>query len=176
VIMLSAHIGNWELGGQALSLLRQPLMAVVLTHQNKKINDFFTRQRSVANMKPVEIGLSLRKCYELLKKNGMLAVLGDRDFSKNGFVMPFFGKNALIPKGPAVFSRRLGAAIVPCFMIREKDDSFRLIMDPPMLPDMNEEEDLAIKKLTERCTATIESYVKRYPTQWYVFREVWNGN
>lgn len=159
-----------------MSLLRQPMMAVVLPHQNKKINDFFTRQRSVANMKPVEIGLSLRSCYELLKKNGMLAVLGDRDFSNKGLFLDMFGKKALIPKGPAVFSRRLGATIVPSFMIREKDDTFRLIMEPPIIPDMHEEEDVAIIKLTEECTAAIEKCVKRHPTQWYIFREMWNGD
>ncbi|MBN1527069.1 MAG: hypothetical protein JW919_05775, partial [Candidatus Omnitrophica bacterium] len=44
-ILLSAHIGNWELGGIAVSLLGYPMNAVVLPHQNKKVNEFFTRQR-----------------------------------------------------------------------------------------------------------------------------------
>jgi KDO2-lipid IV(A) lauroyltransferase len=89
--------------------------------------------------------------------------------------MSFFGRKAMIPKGPASLSRRLGSAIVPCFMIREPDDTFRLIMDPPILPDLHEDEETSIKKLTEKCTSVIESYVRRYPTQWYIFREMWNG-
>lgn len=175
VIALSAHFGNWELGGYVLSLLRHPMKAVVLTHGNKKINEFFTRQRSLGNMRPVEIGMSLRSCYNVLKNNGLLALLGDRDFSKNGFQIEFFGKPTLIPKGPASFSYRLGSCIVPCFMIREEDDTFRLVFEPPIFPDTSEPEEIALKRLAKKYSAVIESYVRRYPTQWYMFREVWNN-
>jgi KDO2-lipid IV(A) lauroyltransferase len=175
VIVLSGHIGNWELGGNVLASLRQPMGAVVLTHKNKKINDFFTSQRMINNMKPIEIGASLRSCYEILKKNGLLALLGDRDFSRNGFRMSFLGQEMLIPKGPAVLSRRLGASIVPCFMTRQSDDSFLLEFSKPILPDLHKDEDLAVKELVHAYAQVIESTVKKYPTQWYMFREAWGG-
>ena len=176
-IMLSAHIGNWELGGFVVSLLGHPMSAVVLTHENKKINDFFTKQRRVSNLQPVEIGMGLRSCYEVLKNNGLLALLGDRDFSKNGgLCIKFFGKKTLVPKGPATFSYRLGSGIVPSFMIREADDTFRLSFEPPIFPQRDKDESTSVKELTERYSAVIESYVKKYPTQWYMFGEVWNNN
>ncbi|MBI4974355.1 MAG: lysophospholipid acyltransferase family protein [Candidatus Omnitrophica bacterium] len=175
-ILLSAHIGNWELGGFVLAMIGYPISAVVLTHQNKKINDFFTHQRLLSNLKPIEIGIALRSCYAALKGNNLLAVLGDRDFSKNGIHVDFFGRKTLLPKGPSVFSRRIGSAIVPTFMIREKDDSFRLIMDKPIFPDASGEEDKAIETLTKKYLSVIEAYVRKYPTQWYMFREVWNNN
>ncbi|MBI5143832.1 MAG: lysophospholipid acyltransferase family protein [Candidatus Omnitrophica bacterium] len=175
-ILLSAHIGNWELGGFVLAMIGYPISAVVLTHQNKKINDFFTHQRLLSNLKPIEIGIALRSCYAALKGNNLLAVLGDRDFSKNGIRVDFFGRKTLLPKGPSVFSRRIGSAIVPTFMIREKDDSFRLIMDKPIFPDASGEEDKAIETLTKKYLSVIEAYVRKYPTQWYMFREVWNNN
>jgi len=176
VIALSAHIGNWELGGFVLSSLRHPMKAVVLTHQNKLINDFFTRQRSIGNMRPVEIGISLRSCYNVLKNNGLLALLGDRDFSRNGFRIDFFGKKTLIPKGPAAFSSRIGSCIVPCFMIREEDDTFRLILEPPIFPKSGQNTEAAAIELAKEYTSVIESYVRKYPTQWYMFREVWSNN
>lgn len=176
VILLSAHFGSWELGGHVLSLLRHPMKAVVLTHQNKKINDFFTRQRSLGNLRPVEIGISLRRCYEILKDNGLLAVLGDRDFSRNGFRIWFFGKETLIPKGPATFSYRMGSCIVPCFMIRNEDDTFRLVFEEPIFPDMEEKEEASVISLAKKYSAVIESYVRKYPTQWYMFRNVWNND
>ncbi len=174
VIALSAHIGNWELGGHVLSMLRQPLYAVVMTHQNRKINDFFTKQRTIANMKPIEIGIGLRACYNALKSNGLLAVLGDRDFSKKGIYTDFFGKQALIPKGPAVLSYRTGAAIVPTFMIRQEDDTFRFFFEEPIIPDTDGIEEVVIEGLAKKYSQVIESYVRRYPTQWYMFRRVWN--
>jgi KDO2-lipid IV(A) lauroyltransferase len=174
VIMLSAHIGNWEMGGVAVCSMGYPLSAVVLTHQNKRINDFFTRQRMRGRMMPIEIGASLRACYRTLKNNNLLAVLGDRDFTRNGIMTEFFGKRALIPKGAAVFSYRVGSAIVPSFMIRQPDDTFTLFIEKPILPDTGLEETAAIEDLTGKCAAVIESYVRKYPTQWYIFKDLWD--
>lgn len=177
VIVLSAHIGNWELGGFVFASIGYPMSAVVLTHQNKRINDFFTRQRTISNLKPIEMGISLRSCYAVLKHNHLLALLGDRDFSKNGIYVNFFGRKTLIPKGPAVFSHRMGSAIVPSFMIREDGDTFKLFIEEPIFPETNgEEEEKAIEKITKKYLSVFETYVKRYPRQWYMFREVWNND
>lgn len=175
-ILLSAHIGNWELGAAALSLSGYPISAVVLTHQNKKINDFFTRQRMRGKMRPIEIGATLRACYRTLKGNGLLALLGDRDFTKNGLRIEFFGKIALIPKGPAVFAYREGAAILPTFMVREPDDTFRLFIDEPIYADPRKDEASAIAGLMKQYLASIESCVRKYPSQWYIFRDLWEQN
>jgi KDO2-lipid IV(A) lauroyltransferase len=176
VITLSAHIGNWELGGFILSLMRQPMAAVVLTHKNRRINEFFNRQRILGNVKPIEFGLALRGCYEILKKNGILALLGDRDFSTNGVYAEFFGRKAIIPPGPAALSQRLGSAIVPSFMIREEDDTFRLIFEDPIFPDPDKTEEEEMERLAARYISSIEDKIRKYPSQWYVFKNMWNDS
>lgn len=174
VVLLSAHIGNWELGALVVSSLRQPVTAVALTHGDKRINDFFTKQRATGNVKPIKIGMSLRSCYETLKNNGLLALLGDRDFSGNGRYMDFFGCPALIPKGPAVFGARLDVEIVPTFMVREKDDTFRLIFEPSLKKSSASAEDDKVDDIMKEYLSVIERYIKMYPTQWYMFRRAWN--
>jgi KDO2-lipid IV(A) lauroyltransferase len=176
VIILSAHIGNWELGGFILSLLRQPMAAVALRHQDKRINDFFTRQRLRGALIPIEIGITLRECYRVLRANGLLALLGDRDFSTNGLKAEFFGRPTMVPKGPAVLSHRLGSAIVPSFMTRESDDNFRLAFGEPIFPPKGPDKEEAIREIAARYLPVIEDYIKRYPEQWYVFRKVWNDD
>lgn len=174
-IIVSAHIGNWELGGLVTSFLRPPMSAVALTHQDRRINDFFRRQRSMGNLRQIEIGISMRGCFSVLGRNGLLALLGDRDFSGHGLQVRFFGREALMPKGPAVFSLRVGSAIVPTFMIREKDDKFRLIFEQPITPPNGSDEDEAVRSLIERYSSVIERYVRRYPTQWFVFQDAWEN-
>lgn len=174
VIALSAHMGNWELGGAVFSTIGYPLSAVVLTHGNKKINAFFTRQRLKGRVMPVERGMSLKECYRVLKSNRSLALLGDRDFSKNGLKLNFFGRKTSFPKGPAAFSYRLGSGIVPTFVIRQSDDTFRLIMEEPIYADTAKDEESAVAETAIKCAAIIESYVKKYPTQWYIFKDMWN--
>jgi KDO2-lipid IV(A) lauroyltransferase len=175
-ILLSAHIGNWELGGAALSLSGYPVSAVVLTHRNGKINEFFTRQRLIGGMRPIEIGPSLKACYCTLTGNGLLALLGDRDFTKNGMTVDLFGRPTQVPKGPALLACRLGAAILPTFMVRLADDSFMLSIDKPILADTSLDENAAVRQIAGRYMKAIETYVQEYPTQWYVFRELWRAD
>lgn len=175
-IALSVHLGNWELGGLVLARKGgHPLHAVVLTHRHRKINDFFTRQRLLGNVIPIEFGISLRRCYTVLKGNGLLALLGDRDFSKSGIPIDFFGKQAVIPKGPSVFGCRIGTAIIPTFMIREHNDTFRLVLEEPIYAAADApDEEAAVRSLMHQYLPVIERYIARYPTQWYVFRRMWN--
>ncbi|MCM8761183.1 MAG: lysophospholipid acyltransferase family protein [Candidatus Omnitrophica bacterium] len=173
VILLSAHMGNWELGGVIISMMGYPVSGVVLTHQNKKINDFFTRQRLTGNMTPIEIGASLKACYRVLRNNGLLALLGDRDFTKNGLPVKLFGRCVLVPRGPAVFSYRIGSAIVPSFMVRERDDTFRLVFSEPLFADRSKAEEEAIIELAGKYTAVTEAFIRQYPEQWYIFKDIW---
>lgn len=173
VVLLSAHIGNWELGGVVVSTIKQPVMAVALTHSDKRIDDFFTRQRTSGNVKPIQIGISLRSCYDALKNNGLVALLGDRDFSGKGLELDFFGFPALIPKGPAVFSARLDAEIVPTFMVREAGDTFKLIFEPSLKRVSAVTEKEKVKEIMKGYVSVIERYVKMYPTQWYMFKKAW---
>lgn len=172
-IALSAHIGNWELGGAVLAAIGYPVSAVALTHRDKRIDDFFTRQRLAGKMKPIQIGAALKECYRVLKSNQILGLLGDRDFTKNGLAADFFGKSTLFPQGPSVFAYRLGAPLVPTLITRQPDDTFRMAFEPPIYADQGKSEECAVGELTIKCAGVIESYVKKYPTQWYIFRNMW---
>ena len=176
VIILSAHIGNWELGGYALGKVGYPISAVVLTHQNEKINEFFVNQRALGNFRSIEIGASLRGCYNALKNNELLALLGDRNFSNKGISMEFFGKSALMPKGPAALSIRTGAAIVCGFMIKQKDDTFKIVFERPIYPGIVDDEEAGVVKIMKQYLSSVERSVKEHPDQWYVFKYFWDTN
>jgi KDO2-lipid IV(A) lauroyltransferase len=174
VVLISAHIGNWELGGSVISLMGYPISAVVLPHKNKKIDAFFRRQRLAGKVTPIEIGLNIKECYRVLKANKLLGLLGDRDFTKNGLMLNFFGKKTLFPKGPSAFSYRLGSAIIPTLIVRQPDDTFLMTFEKPIYADRTKPEEEAVLELAEKCAVIIESYVKKYPTQWYIFKDMWN--
>lgn len=176
VILLSAHLGNWELGAAVIASLGYPLYAVALSHKDVKINNFFVNHRSMADVKTIPIGMQIKNCFTILKQNKILAIIGDRDFTESGLETEFFGKKTLIPKGPAVFSLRTGAPIVPTFMIRKEDGAFRIVMEAPIDYKPTGNEDRDIKEIMRRYLSVIEEYVKMYPDQWYMFREVWNSS
>jgi KDO2-lipid IV(A) lauroyltransferase len=99
--------------------------------------------------------------------------MGDRDFTKNGLTSELFGKNARIPRGPAVFAYRLASAVVPAFMVREADDTFRLVFEEPLFADASKDEASSVEELMKRYVAVMEAYIRKYPTQWYAFKSIW---
>ncbi|MFH1381218.1 MAG: lysophospholipid acyltransferase family protein [Candidatus Omnitrophota bacterium] len=173
-IFLTAHIGNWELGGAVVATLGYPFYAIALSHKDKRINDFFLEQRAACGEKVIPIGAQLRSCFKVLKNNGTLAVVGDRDFSNHGVPAVFFGKPTILPKGAAVFSLRTLAPIVPTFVIRTKDDKFRMYFLDPIYPKRTDNEELDIKLVMENYIAVMEKFIRQHPDQWYAYRKVWS--
>ena len=173
VITLSAHIGNYELGGAAISLLGYKFNAVALNHDDKKVNDFFVGQRVRTGVNVIPMGSALKKCYNALRGGQVLALLGDRDFSPNGITTGFFGRKALLPRGPAAFYLKTGALIVPGFLIRMPDDSFELRFEKRIAYEPTGDEAADEKNVTDLFLKVIERYIRDYPTQWYMFRPFW---
>lgn len=173
VIVVSAHIANWELAGITMAILGYPIACVALSHRNKSINDFFIRQRELKGLEVISLGRAAFGCLQTLKKNKLLALVGDRDFTQAGLAIDFFGVPTLIPKGPAAFSLKTGAPIVIGMMIRDKDDKFRFIYEGPLEIERTNDLEKDMKILTEKYVRILEKYIKDYPGQWLMFRRFW---
>jgi len=180
VIILSAHLGNWELGAVAVALLGYPFWVVVLPHKHKYVDRFFNAQRESKGIKVIPLGKAARLCMTALKKNELLALVGDRDFTESGIVVDFFGKPSIFPKGPAALALNTGAVILPGFMVRNADDSFTLCIDKPIEcnPPVGAERKLRfsdhdLMEVIKQYKGVIESYIRKYPDQWYMFRKFW---
>ncbi len=168
-MLLSAHIGNWELGGAVIALLGYPLWVVALPHKTKKVNDFFNAQREKKGIKVITFGKAARACIRLLEENKMIALVGDKDFSReSGIMIDFFGKPTYLPKGPATFALRNGSPIIPVFMLRNPDDTFTLKIGKPVDCGSG-----SMEGITFECKNVIENLVKDYPEQWYMFKRFW---
>lgn len=168
VIILSAHTGNWELGGIFLALLGYPVLAVALPHRDHKVNSFFNSQREKMGVVVApSLGMGVRRIFDSLKRNRLVALVGDRDFANAGEKIEFFGATKVIPRGPAVISKRTGAPIVPGFLSRNPDNTFLLEFSEP-LP--NGEDEMTMMRSYAK---VIERKIQQDPTQWLMFREFW---
>jgi KDO2-lipid IV(A) lauroyltransferase len=173
VVVLSAHLGNWELGSAIVAILGYPFYVVALPHKNKKVDAFFNEQREGKGIKVVPLGRAVRTCLNALKENKMIGLVADRDFTEKGIIIDFFGKPAYFPEGPAAFALKAGAVLVPAFMLRNKDDSFTLKIEKPLEFSPGAKENNALAELVKKYKVIIEDYIRRYPDQWYMFRKFW---
>lgn len=173
LICLTAHLGNWELAGVVMALSGYPIWAVALPHKHKRIDKFFNFQRESKGMMVIPLGRAARECLNVLRQNKMLALAGDRDFTGKGVVVEFFGRPSILPVGPAAFSLKTQAPIVPGFMFRKPDDTFTLRFEKPFdfTPSGNSAKD--IQDITFLYKTVIENYIRKYPDQWYMFRKFW---
>ncbi|MDI6758430.1 MAG: lysophospholipid acyltransferase family protein [Candidatus Omnitrophota bacterium] len=173
VVILSAHLGNWELGGAVLANMGYPFYVVALPHKNKKVDNFFNYQRESKGMKVVPLGKAARVCLNALKENKIVGLVGDRAFIEKDIIIDFFGRPAYFPKGPAAFALKTGAAIVPAFTLRNEDDSFTLRIERPLEFNFSDKENDNLAWVIKKYKIIFEDYIRRYPDQWCMFRRFW---
>ena len=173
LIVVSAHIGNWELGGAVLGLLGYPVDAITLTHSHKAVNDFFNGKRASTGLRVIPLEKAVRGVFSALNRNEIVCILGDRDFTRGGIVLDLFGLPAMIPKGPAVFSLRNKTPILISFMLQESAGRSRLVFSAPIkfAPAGDYEKD--VRMLTELYLRQLEDCIRKYPGQWSMFRRFW---
>ena len=174
VIALTAHIGNWELGGAALALHGWPVSAVALSHEQDKVDAIFVGQRENKGVKVIPLGKAGRIMRALIRGE-IVAMLGDRDIASQGGVeMPFFGKPAAFPRGLAALAVRTGAAILPGFVIRQGDNLHKLFFEKPFFADSSGNDSERETELLREWIRILEKYVALYPDQWFMYHRVWD--
>ena len=173
VIFVTAHLGNWELGGVVVALSGYPFLVVALPHKDKKIDDFFNAQRESKGVKVVPLGRAVRACINFLKENKIIALAADRDFSGTGAITTFFGKDSYFPEGPAALSCKTGAPVIPGFMLRNPDDTFTLRFEKAIECPLQNSKEKTEEEIISRYKTIFEDYIRKYPDQWYMFRQFW---
>ena len=169
VILLTAHLGNYELGGAATSLIGYNMNVVALPHKDKRTNRLFDRQRERAGLKVIPTGAGIKACFKVLEKNNILAMLGDRSFGGKVIEVDILGQKALLPRGFAFFSKQTKAVIVPAFFVRDKNKyKYNLFFEKPIYPD-NVGEDFMVGFYAR----ILGKYIKEYPDQWYTYVKYW---
>ena len=173
VIMISAHIGNWELAAITVALLDYPIGVAALPHRHKSVDNFFNSQREKKGVIVMPLGKAARHCLRLLNENKIIALVGDRVFNSKGVLTDFFGLPAYLPEGAAAFSLKTGAPIIPAFLLRNPDDTFRFVFEKPIEIHLTNDKHKDLMRLMSACKLIFEDYIRRYPEQWFMFRKFW---
>jgi len=173
VVVLSAHLSNWELGAIKLADVGYPVAALALDHETKIVNRLFVKQRARKGVRVVASRGGARKCLEALRRNELVCLMGDRDIAGNGIELEYFGKRAKFPVGPARFSLAAGAPIVPAFMIRGSDNAFDLVFEDPIYPPQGADKKELVRELTGAYLRVCERYVGAHPRQFANFFPMW---
>lgn len=169
IIGLSAHIGNWELGANVLARHGCRVAAVVRPQPTAKLDALFQSRRAGREIRVLPMGGGASPVSACLQCGEMVVLLGDLDFSVKEHRVPFFGKLARLPRGPAVLAARTGSPILPAFVLREADVTFRFCLYPPIMPDQFQ----SIDDIQKRICSVLEEVIGSHPDQWFAFDPLW---
>jgi KDO2-lipid IV(A) lauroyltransferase len=170
VILLAAHLGNWEFGSLFLRFRNYQLNVVALAHNTSSINALVNRLRKNKAIKVIEVngssfsGIEILRC---LRNNEIVAMIGDRDFFGQGRPITFFGEKVSFPVGPVVLAMKSGAALIPAFVLRQSDGRYFGVLEEPIPFLLEGDREEVIEKNLGTTARIFEKYIRSYPDQWY---------
>lgn len=172
-IMITGHLGNWEWGAALLTYLGYPPTVIATRFKNEFVTKFYYNRRVQQGMEVAYLDEAVRKTLRKVKHNGIVAILGDRDYTRQGIEVTFFGTRTKIPVGALLLGLRSGAAVFPAFAVRVGMCRYHVLFDDPIeLTSKGYRED-EMKEDLKKWVKVLERYVRKYPTQWYRFEPFW---
>jgi KDO2-lipid IV(A) lauroyltransferase len=171
VIAITAHLGNWELGASALAGLGYKLNVVALWQPDPKLNELYQRHRMARQLNPIPMGRAARGCLAALRRNEIVALVGDRDFTGSRNTVEFFGQPARLPEGPAKLALVTGAPLLPVFMVRTPNDTFKYIVEEPIWADKERD---SVESVMRRVAIAMEHAISQHSEQWFLFHNLWD--
>ncbi len=172
VIMLTGHFGNFELYAAAMNRVR-PIAFMVKPLSNPGAERWASDLRRACGVELLPTGLGVRGAVRRLRAGGILAMAADQDARRDGVFVPFFGRLASTPTGPAWLSLATGAPIVFGTCLRGPDGRYEAMLTPPMLPQGEASDAEAVRALTARHTAMLEAAVRERPESWFWLHKRW---
>jgi lauroyl/myristoyl acyltransferase len=170
VILLSAHVGNWEIGGTLLRLFNYPLTVVTIKHNTTATNALVNRLRQNKKIRVIEVDQSPFSAIEVLRhlqENRIVAMNGDRDYFGTGRQINFMGKHVNFPIGPVILAMSSGAALIPAFVLKQPDGRYTGILENAIPHPSTDNREEAIKECLITIARIFERYIRSYPDQWY---------
>ncbi len=174
VIIVTAHLGPYELGGAWLAAVGYPVHAMV-EDLAPAVADALATYRRASGMQLIPMRQGIREAYRLLGEGRIVVLVADRVIGdgRTAITLPFCDGSRPIPTGPAACSIATGAPILVGHVIENPARAPRYLatIDPPLLPAGRGDEERL--RLTRQITERLSAAVQAHPDQWYVFQPQW---
>ncbi len=175
VLVMTAHLGAWELSSFYHSMMGHPMGMVIRRLDNRLLDEYVNRIRCMHGNYVLHKDDFGRGLLTAMHEGGTVGILMDTNMTPpQGVFVRFFGIEACTATGLAHVARKTGAAVLPGFMLWEKAEKrYVLHFGPEVeIPHTDSVSD-DILRGTELCNDAIESWIRRYPDQWLWIHRRW---
>lgn len=175
VVLVSAHLGNWEMLGRLFSIVsKQPTLMITRVLDNPAVHRLVYECRSGTGSVAVPKEKSGAHILRILGQGGVVALLLDQNAAWfEGVYVNFFNRKACTNKGPVKLAMMTGSLVVPLFCIRQQNGMYRLTCEKAveMVRTGSEPDDLEIN--TQRLNDILEKWIRETPEQWLWVHRRW---
>jgi KDO2-lipid IV(A) lauroyltransferase len=175
-ILVSAHFGNFPLMLARLALAGYKTAGIIRPMRDSRAEKMFMAKRTRFNIKTIYSqprDACVNNTIEALRNNESVFIPLDQNFGTGGVFVDFFGRKAATATGPIILAQRTKAAILPCFIIRQKDDRHKIIFEPALNLEKGKDAKETVILNTQKITNIIESYIRKYPAEWGWIHRRW---
>ncbi|GAB4453576.1 MAG: hypothetical protein Kow0031_35800 [Anaerolineae bacterium] len=175
IVMTSAHLGNIEVVLTAMLLRGLSITIPVERIEPPELFDYVTRLRTSQGLQLIPIDGPLLPLLRTLKKGGVAGLAGDRDITRTGQVIPFFGHPARMPDGHVRLALKTGAPLVLGFSHRNPNHTYQARFLPPYNPPQHGTEEEQVAAALAYVVQQLEQAIAQAPEQWTVTVSVWEN-
>ena len=177
VLVVSCHMGSYEVVSAIWSATLAPVSFFAEELEPRALYEWYrdTRARLGISVLTLDHG-GIRRVLEALHEQEMVITAIDRDITGTGYLMPFFGKLAPIPLGPAAIALRLGTPLFPVCVYRLPDDTYMAEGAPLVYAKSTGNARADQVSATEQLLRNIERFIQQHPEQWHVPHRIWAGS
>ncbi|HEX5236037.1 MAG TPA: lysophospholipid acyltransferase family protein [Silvibacterium sp.] len=175
VLIVTGHLGAWELSSYYHSLMGYPMSIVIRRLDNERVDRLVNAIRCLHGNRVVHKDEFARGLLAAMRQGETVGILMDTNMTPpQGVFVPFFGRMACTASGLSRVAVKTGAAVLPGFMVWEEAEQkyvLRFGGEIPVVRTGDDEADALAN--TARFTAVIEEWVRRYPEQWLWVHRRW---
>lgn len=174
-IVITGHVGNWELLAAYFALKGVPIAAIARRINDPRLNQLLVDFRAHNGVRTIlrESPSSSRDIIKVLREKGILALLIDQDINAPSVSVPFFGRLARTPAAAAALAVRRDLPVVPAFAQRRPEGGHRFTILPPLYPPRSGDRRMDVLELTRRFTEVLEQRIRQNPAEWVWWHKRW---
>ncbi len=175
IILITAHFGNFEIGGFLLGLLGYPTFSVARKLDNPYLDRFISEFRGRTGQVIIDKNTGYEEILDVLENNGIMAFLADQSAGRKGAWVKFFGRPASAYKAMALMSVQYDAPIFVCYATRRNGEPLNFTMrvvdklDPRNLPEKIK----TIQQITQWHVSKLEEQARLAPDQYWWLHNRW---
>jgi KDO2-lipid IV(A) lauroyltransferase len=174
-ILALPHSGNWDVAGVWLIARHGPFTTVAERLKPESLFRRFVEYREGLGMEIIPLTGGERPPTEVLterlRANRVVCLLADRDLSRNGVQVDFFGETTRMPGGPSLLAAMTGAALLPVHLWYTPDGWGQTIAPPVALPEGSLRERVTYG--TQALADFFATEIRKHPADWHMLQKLW---